>query len=154
VQNLTPEQARSALEVAANARRRVAGEVGLPRWYWWLMALAWFALGAIGDVGPWWLASAATVAFGMGHATVASRVLNGQRRSRRLQVSADVAGRRTPMVVIGMLLGLVGVTVATGFALDADGAGHAGSWAGLMVALVVGFGGPEMLRVLRRWARA
>ncbi|MFD0442633.1 hypothetical protein ACFQ10_08940 [Streptomyces indonesiensis] len=53
-----------------------------------------------------------------------------------------------------MLLGLIGVTVLVALALDADGASHAGIWAAVLTAAVIGFGGPEMLRVLRRWARA
>jgi hypothetical protein len=154
VQNISPEEARSALGVTADARRRVADEVGLPRLYWWVMAGAWVVLGVIGDLGPWWAASIATIAFGVGHSTVASRLLAGRRRTQGLQVSADVAGRRTPLIVIAMLLGLVAITIAAGFALDADGAGHAGIWAALFTAMIVGFGGPEVLRVLRRWARA
>lgn len=153
MQNITPEQARSALDVAEAARGRVAEEVGLPRWYWWAMAAAWLVLGAIGEFGPAWLATAATVAFGAAHATVASRLLAGRRRTQQLQVSAAVAGPRTPLVVVGMLVGLVVVTIAAAFALDADGAGHPGLWAALLVAAIVGFGGPELLRVLRRWAQ-
>ncbi|MFD0431810.1 hypothetical protein ACFQ60_45460 [Streptomyces zhihengii] len=53
-----------------------------------------------------------------------------------------------------MLLGLVAVTVVAALALDADGAAHAALWAALPVAAVIGFGGPEILTVLRRWARA
>jgi hypothetical protein len=154
VYDITPEQARSALDVTDDARRRVADEVGLPRWYWWVLAAAWAVLGALGDVGPSWLSTVASVAFAVGHSTVASTLLAGQQRTRQLRVSRDVAGRRTPMVVVGMLVGLVAVTLAVGFALDADGADHAGVWAGLFVAPIVGFGGPEILRVLRRWVGA
>jgi hypothetical protein len=69
-------------------------------------------------------------------------------------VSRSVAGRRTPIVVITMLLALVALTVGAALALDADGAGHAQLWAGLFVATLVGLGGPEILKVLLRWARA
>jgi hypothetical protein len=153
VPHISPDQARAALDIAEDARRNVADEVGLPRAYWWAMAAGWLALGVLGDVGPVWLATAATVAFGVGHSTLASRMLAGRSRTQRLQVSTEVAGRRTPFVVIGMLIGLVLVTIAAGLALDADGADHAGIWAAVLVAAVVGFGGPEILRVLRRWAR-
>lgn len=153
MQNITPEQARSALAVAEAARGKVADEVGLPRWYWWAMAAAWLTLGTIGDLGPAWLGTTATVAFGAAHATVASRLLAGRQRTQRLQVSAAVAGRRTPLIVVGMLVGLVVITIAAALALDADGADHPGIWAALLVAAIVGFGGPELLRVLRRWAR-
>ncbi|MFG2480645.1 hypothetical protein [Streptomyces fagopyri] len=152
--DIAPEQARIALDAADRARRQVAEEVGLPRGYWWAMAAGWVVLGVLGNLLPSWLAGIATVGFGAGHAVLASRLLDGRRRTDRLQVSAAVAGRRIPLVVVGMLLGLVALTVLAALALDADGAGHPGIWAVVLVAAVVGFGGPEILRVLRRWVRA
>jgi len=151
---IAPEQARSALEAADRARRQVADEVGLPRGYWWAMAAGWLVFGVVGRQAPVWLAVVVTVAFGAGHAVLASRLLDGRRRTGRLQVSTAVAGRRTPAVVVGMLVALVGATVAAALLLDADGAGHPGLWATGLAAAVIGFGGPEILRVLRRWARA
>ncbi|SCX20331.1 hypothetical protein [Mycolicibacterium fluoranthenivorans] len=151
---ITPEGARNALETAERARRQVAAEVGLPRAYWWAMAAAWVGLGLLGDFGPSWLATVATVGFAVGHSTVASRLLSGRHRSGRVQVSAATAGSRIPLVVIGILLGLVVLTVVTGLALHADGVRHAGTWAAIVAAAVVGFGGPEILRVTRRWAHA
>ncbi|WP_330180438.1 hypothetical protein OHB26_29045 [Nocardia sp. NBC_01503] len=152
--DVAADQARAALDAAERARRRVADEVGLPRGYWWGMAAGWLVLGVIGDLGPDWLVIAATLAFGAGHSAVASRLLDGRRRTDGLQVSADTAGRRTPIVVIGMLIGLVCVTVGSAFALNADGAAHPGIWSAVLVAAIIGFGGPELLRVLRRWVRA
>lgn len=152
--NVAPDQARAALDAAERARQQVAAEVGLPRWYWWGMAGGWLALGAIGELGPQWLTIVATVAFGMGHSTVASRLLDGRRRTDRLQVSAAVAGRRTPIVVIGMLLGLVALTVGAALALNADGAHHPTIWAAVLIAAIIGFGGPEILRTLRHWVHA
>lgn len=151
---ITPEGARSALETAEQARRQVAEEIGLPRGYWWAMAAAWVGLGVLGDLGPRWLATVATVVFAVGHSTVAARLLSGRHRSDRLQVSADTAGHRIPLVVIGILLALVVLTVVAGLALHADGVRHAGTWAAVLAAAVVGFGGPEVLRVTRRWAHA
>ncbi len=152
--DLAPEQAREALGAAEEARRRVAAEIGLLRAYWWAMAAGWLVLGGLGDVGPAWLAMVATLGFGIGHATVAARLLNGRRQSDRVQVSAAVAGRRTPLIVVGMLLSLVVLTIAAAITLHADGAAHPGIWAALFVAVLVGFGGPQMLQVLRHWTRA
>lgn len=151
--DITPEQARTALDTAERARQHVAEEVGLPRGYWWAMAAGWIVLGVVGSVAPWYAGIASGV-FGAGHAALASRLLDGRRRTGHVQVSRAVAGRRLPMVVIGMLVALVGVTVLAAFALDADGADHASIWAALLVAAVIAFGGPEILGVLRRWARA
>lgn len=154
MEDITPADARGALDAIEQARTRVVGEVGLPRWYWWLLATGWLGLGVIGDFGAPWLAVAATVAFGVVHSTVAARRLDGRRRTARLRVSADAAGRRLPAVVIGMLAALVVLTIAAGFALDADGARHPGIGAGLLVAVIVGLGGDGMLRALRRRLRA
>lgn len=151
---ITSDQARDALAVAENARRIVAEEVGLPRAYWWFLAAGWLGLGAVGQFGPSWLTTVATVAFGAAHSFFASRFLGGRNRTSGLQVSGAVAGRRTPVVVIGMLLGLVALTVAAALALQADGADHPTLWAGVFVAAIVGLGGPEILKSLLRWARA
>lgn len=150
----TPADARAALDAIDRATARVADEVGLPRWYWRILAAGWVFLGIIGDVGPQWLVIAATIGFGAVHAGIASRRLDGRRRTNRLQVSADTAWHRIPLVVIGMLIALVGLTIAVGFALDADGTRHAGIAAAVFVAAVVGLGGPEILRTLCRWTNA
>ncbi|WP_328401007.1 MULTISPECIES: hypothetical protein [unclassified Nocardia] len=154
MENVAPDQASAALDTVERARRRVAEEVGLPRGYWWAMAAGWVVLGAIGDLGPQWLIIAATLIFGAGHSFVASRLLNGRRRTDQVQVSAAVAGRRTPIVVVGMLFALVALTIGLAMALDADGDRNPGIWAGVLVAAIIGFGGPEILRVLRHWLRA
>ncbi|MEP9385094.1 hypothetical protein [Nocardioides sp. KR10-350] len=153
-ERIAPDEAREALAAVTGARERMAAEVGLPRLYWWGMAAGWLVLGVAGDVAPEWLAAVATLLFGAGHSTVASRLLDGRQRTGDVRVSAAVAGRRTPLVVIGMLLALVALTVAAALALDADGTGHPAIWAAAIIAVLVGFGGPEILRVLRRAVRA
>ena len=150
----TPDQAREALDVVSRVRADIAHKVGLPRWYWWAMAAGWVVLGVIGAVGPAWLTTVATVVFGAGHAAVASRLLEGRRGTRGLQVSRAVADRRVPLAVVLMLAALVVLTVVAAVILDADGARHPELWAAVLVSAVIGFGGPEMLRTLRRWMRA
>jgi hypothetical protein len=152
--DITPDQARSALTTVEAARRGVAAEVGLPRGYWWAMAAAWMVLGLLADLAPSWVTTIATIAFGVGHSIVAPRILDGRHRTSGLQVSRSVANRRIPFVVIGMLIALVLLTIGVALGLDADGAGHPSVWAGGFVAAVVGFGGPEIFAVLRRWAHA
>lgn len=152
--DLDHDQAQDALEAAQRAQRAVADQVGLPRLYWWALAAGWLVLGVAGDFAPSWVATVATVVFAVGHSIIASRLLDGRRRTTHLQVSRDIAGSRTPLAVIGVLLLMVALTVALGFALDADGAAHPATWAAVVVAAVVGFGGPELLSVARRLVRA
>ena len=152
--DITPDQAREALHAVEAARRDVAAEVGLPRGYWWVLAAAWLVLGLLADLAPTWVTTVATVAFGVGHSIVAPRILDGRHRTGGLQISRSVANRRIPFVVVGMLIVLVLLTIAVALGLDADGAAHPSVWAGGFVAAIVGFGGPEIFAVLRRWAHA
>lgn len=150
----TPEDAGAALAAVRRAQQAVAAEVGLPRLYWWGLGAGWVVLGVIAELDVTWLTSVATLAFGAGHAAIASRLLDGRSRTRDVRVSAAVAGRRTPAAVVLMLLVMVAVTVAAALLLNADGAGHPTTAAGIFVGLLVALGGPEMLRVSRRIVRA
>lgn len=150
-QQITPADAQAALDRTAKAQNQVADELGLPREYWWAMAGGWIGLGVLGDLTPWPVAAAATLAFGAGHAALASRILNGRQRTQGVRVSAAVAGRRTPFIVIGMLAVFVVLTIGAALVMDADGAGHPAIWAGVLVAVTVALGGDDMLRTLLRW---
>jgi hypothetical protein len=150
VNEVTPDQAQAALNAIGRARQTVAGEVGLPRGYWWVMAVAWVVLGALGTVGSPWLVTSATIVFGVAHSVFATRLLDGRRRTARLQVSRATAGRRVAVAVVGMLVVLVVLTIGAALALNADGAGHPQIWSAVFVAAVIGFGGPGMLHQIHR----
>lgn len=152
--DITPDQARSALAGIDSAHRHVADEIGLPRAYWWAMAGGWIALGAVGDLCPPWAVTVATVAFGAGHAIVASRLLDGRRANPHVRVTRALTDRRIPLIVIGILVTAVAVTIGLGFALAANGAADAAIWASVIVAAIIGFGGPDIFRVARRWLGA
>jgi hypothetical protein len=79
-------------------------------------------------------------------------VLSGRRRSRQLSVRSELAGTQIPALVIGFLVGLVGVTVAGGNLVDADGAGHPATIASVIAAVAVACGGPELMAAVRRRA--
>ncbi|WP_267615710.1 hypothetical protein [Gordonia bronchialis] len=152
--DVTPEQARAALAAAEQARDHVADGIGLPRAYWWAMAAGWAALGAIGEFTGVWVVSIATLVFGAGHAALASRLLDGRRKSSHVQVARSIADRRIPLIVVAILVLAVVLTIALALALKADGLTHPTLWAGIIVGAVVGLGGPEFLRLGRRWIGA
>jgi hypothetical protein len=106
-------------------------------------------MGVVTDFGPAWLVFSAAPVFGTVHAAVAHNVLSGRRRSRQLSVRAELAGQHVPALVIGLLIGLVGITVAAGLLLDADGANHPATIAGIIAALGVACGGPELMAAVR-----
>jgi hypothetical protein len=149
---LTPEQARSALEAVDRSRLHVINEIDLPRWYWWGLAVGWIGLGYVTDLKHPWITAAATLAFGAVHSAVAPRVVSGRHRTPQLSVSAELAGYRTPGLVLGGLLALAGVTVAGALAASADGADHPVTIASMFVAVIIVLGGPQLLASVRRRA--
>ena len=144
--------ARLALTAVEHSRQQVIAEIDMPRWYWLGLAAGWIGLGVIADVGPGWLAVAATMVFGAAHAAAAQNVLSGRRRSAALSVRAELAGTHVTALVIGFLVALVALTVAAALLIDADGANHPATIAGVMAAIAVALGGPELMAAVRRRA--
>jgi 4-hydroxybenzoate polyprenyltransferase len=149
---VTPIEARAALDTIERGRLRVIDEIDLPNWYWWGLALGWIAIGFVTDLEHPWLTAAATLTFGAVHAAVAPRVMSGRHRSGRLSVSAAVAGPRTARLVIGGLVILAALTVVGALAARADGARHPVTMAGIVVAVMIVLGGPQLLATVRRRA--
>jgi hypothetical protein len=131
----------------------VIDQVDLPMWYWWGLAIGWIVLGVIADLQYAWLTSAATLAFGAVHSTVAPRVIDGRHGNDRLRVGRDVVGNRISLLVLGGLVALAGVTVGAAFAAHADGARHPATMASILVAVILVFGGPRLLAEARRRLR-
>jgi hypothetical protein len=151
---ISPLEARAALETADLGRRRVVDEIDLPQWYWWGLALGWIALGFLTDLKHPWLTAAATLVFGAVHSAVAPRVVSGRHRTPQLSVRAEVAGRHTARMVLLAVVSLAGVTVAAALAAGADGARHPVTMASVLVAVMIVLGGPRLLALIRRRATA
>lgn len=151
-QHLTGEEARAALDAVEHGRQRVVDEIDLPGWYWPGMAGGWIALGVLSDLADPWVTTVATIAFGAAHASIAPRVVGGRHRTGNLSVSADVAGRQVPRLVIGGLIAMVILTIAAALAVDADGTRHPAIVASVFVAAIILFGGPQLLAAVRRRA--
>jgi len=149
---ITPQEARAALDTIDRGRRRVIDEIDLPRWYWWGLALGWIALGYITDLKHPWLTAAATLVFGAVHSAVAQRVASGRHRTHRLSVSRELTGARTARLVIGSVASLAIVTIAGALAASADGARHPVTIASVFVAVIIVLGGPPLLAWVRRRA--
>src|SRR5438270_2401655 len=152
--DISPLEARAALDAIDRGRRQVLDEIDLPAWYWWGLALGWVGLGIITDLRHPWVTAAATLLFGAVHSAVAPRVTNGRHRTTQLSVRAEVTGRSTAGLVIVSLIVLAGVTVAGALAASADGARHPVTMASILVAVIIVLGGPRLLSVIRRRAAA
>jgi 4-hydroxybenzoate polyprenyltransferase len=149
---MTPDEARTALNSVTRDRLRVVEEIGVPRWYWWGIALGWVALGYVSDLKHAWLTAAATLLFGAVHSAVAPRVVSGRRRTGSLSVRRELAGPRTPALIFGALIALALVTIVGALLVSADGARHPATIASVFVALMILLGGPQLLAAVRRRA--
>jgi hypothetical protein len=146
----TEAEARLALHGAEQARQAVIDQIGMPWWYWWGLAGCWIGLGVLSDLETrWWVVVGATLAVGAAHSIVFQRLVAGRQQTDGVKVRADVAGRHAEAWVIGFLLGLVAVTIAVAFALDADGAEHPSIWASVFVAALILLCGPRVMARIR-----
>jgi hypothetical protein len=150
--SIDSSDARLALTAVEYRRRQVIAEIDMPRWYWLGLAAGWIGLGLIADLGPEWMAIGATLLFGAAHAAAAQNVLSGRRRSNSLSVRAELAGTHVSVLVVSFLVGLVALTVVAALLIDADGANHPATIAGIMAAIAVALGGPELMAAVRRRA--
>jgi hypothetical protein len=144
--------AARALGNVDERRRQIVAEIGVPSWYWWFLAAGWIGLGLITVVGTAWLTTAATLAFGAFHSSVATRAIDGRHGSRQLTVRSEVVGRHTSALVIGFLLVLVAATVGVALVINALGTPQPALIASIVVAIAVLVGGPQLMRFVRRRA--
>jgi hypothetical protein len=146
------EEAARALESIHQDRAKVIEQIAVPSWYWWGLAGGWIVLGVVSDDHNPWLISAATLAFGAAHASIAHWVIGGRQGSTQIRVSEEVAGPFTPWLIIGCLVGLVGLTIIGAVAASDNGVSHPVTIASVGVAIIIVLGGPRLMSVVRRHA--
>jgi hypothetical protein len=149
---MTHDDARAALAEVERRRRRVIDEFGMPRWYFWSVALGWVGLALVTDLDRPLLTSVATLAFGAGHATMFNALSAGRHRTHRLRVRSETVGWHAQAALVGFLLALAAVTTIGALLANADGARHPVTIASVPVAVAIVLGGPTLMAALRRRA--
>jgi hypothetical protein len=149
---ISDTEARLALSSIERRRQQILAEIGVPLWYWFVVAAGWVVLGILADYGPAWATTTATLLFGAAHSTIAPRVISGRRGSPQLSISRDLVSRRIPALVIGFLIVMTVATVGLALLFNADGARHPAALASVVVAMLVLAGGPALLAAVRRRA--
>ena len=147
---VSESDARAALAQVDRERRRVIDEFGMPRWYWWSVALGWIALAVVTDLRRPALALAATLAFGAAHSTMYNFLAAGRHRTDRLSINTETVGWYARISVLACLLGLAAVTIVGAVLADADGARHPVTIASVPVAVAILLGGPALMAAVRR----
>lgn len=150
--DMTRDEARTALEEVGRRRQQVTAEIGMPRWYFWGLALAWVGLGVVIDLDNPWATGIGTFVFGAVHAGVFSIIAGGDRRTGHLRVRRDIAGRRGAWAMLAALWVLGALTVVVALLAIADGAGHPVTMASVLAAVIIVLGGPQLMAEVRRRA--
>jgi hypothetical protein len=150
--DISRTEAALALETVQRRRQDVVSALDVPRWYWPGMAAGWAVLGTLADYGPVWASTAATLAFGAAHASIARQSMSGRHASARVSISRDLVSRWVPTAIVAFLAVMVLLTVAVALVLDGDGARHPAALAGGFVALVVLAAGPHLMHAARHVA--
>lgn len=114
--------------------------------------MGWVGVGVVTDLANSWITLVATLVFGAVHASVAQLVIGGRHRTTQLSVRADVAGRHTPLLVLGSLVAFTALTIVGSLAANADGADHPVTMASIFVAVLIVLGGPQLMAAIRRRA--
>ena len=99
-----------------------------------------------------WAIAAVTLLFGAVHASVAARAASGRRRTQRLSVRAEIVGRDTARIVIGIVAALGCLTVGLALAAHAEGARHPVTIASVSIATIIVLGRPHLIAAVRRRA--
>lgn len=146
--SLQPEEAAQALREIGQRREQIVDSATIPAWYWPSIGVAMVAFAVVAETRQM---VAVGVAIGLFVPVVlyltGRAVLPGLLRAR---LRNDLLGWQGVCAILGFVFLILAVTLPTAFALDAAGNGHAAVIGVSLGAIVLGLGGPILMRYLRR----
>lgn len=144
--NIPPTDAELALAEMQARREQVVSSTPIPSWFWSALgALILLFVAAVESRTPWFVAIGTTV-YAIGLATVILLVV----RRNRVQIRPALLGVRGGLAIAAFALCLVAVGLGLAFGLQALGVPRPATIACVPVALAMAFGGPVLMRYLRR----
>lgn len=144
--NIPPTDAELALAEMHARREQVVSSTPIPSWFWSsLGALILLFVAAVESRTPWFVAIGTTV-YAVGLATVILLVV----RRNRVQIRPALLGVRGGLAIAAFALCLVAIGLGLAFWLQALGVPRPATIACVPVALAMAFGGPVLMRYLRR----
>jgi hypothetical protein len=143
----SPAEAAQALADIQLRQQQVIDLAIIPVWYWWAVGALMVILAAGVD-------SRAAVAVGLSVTVFVLGILAATgwvvgRAFRHAQLRNGLLDGRAVAAILGFVALIVGGTIGLAFALRAAGAGHPATLACAAGGLVMGLGGPVLMRRLR-----
>jgi len=143
-----PSEAAYSLAEIQRRQQQVIDVATVPGWYWWAVGALMVVL-ALGVDTRTTVALAITVpVFVVGLLAATAVVVQGQFRRARLRQS--LLDGRAVLAILGFVAVVVGGTIGLAFLLRASGVSHPATLACVAGGVVLGAGGPILMRALRR----
>jgi hypothetical protein len=145
---LQSAEADRALAEIQNRQQQVIDVATVPAWFWWAVSGLMVVL-AVGVDTRTPVAIGVTVpVFVIGLLLATGAVVRGQFRDAQLR--KGLLDGRGVLAILGFVALIVGITLGTAFALRAAGVSYPATVACVIGGLVLGLGGPILMRALRR----
>jgi hypothetical protein len=142
------DDATQALAEIRRHQQQVIDQATVPGWYWWAVGALMVVLAAGVDVRTSAALGAAIPVFVIGLLAATAAAVSGQFRQARLRNGLlDGSG---VAAILGFVAVIVGGTLGIAFALRSAGVHYPATLACLAGGVVIGLGGPVLMRTLRR----
>jgi uncharacterized membrane protein YkvI len=145
---LRSADAGEALAEIQNRQQQVIDLATVPNWYWWAVGALMVVL-AVGVDTRTPVAIGVTVpVFVIGLVSATGVAIRGQFRDAQLR--KGLIDGRGVVAILGFVALIVGIALGTAFALRAADVSHPATLGCLFAGLVMGLGGPILMRALRQ----
>jgi hypothetical protein len=145
---VNPDEAARALAEIDLRQQQVIDLATLPRWYWWTIGALMVVLAAGVDTHNHGVVAVAVGVFVLGLLGSTAWVLGGSYRHAPLRNAlVDQRGVLAILCFVGVI---VGVTLGVAFSLRAAGVSDPATLACVVGGVLLGAGGPPLMRLLRR----
>ena len=143
----SPAEAAQALADIRLRQQQVIDLAMIPVWYWWAVGALMVVLAAGADSRAPWAVGLAVTVFVLGILAATGWVVG--RAFRHAQLRNGLLDGRAVLAILGFVALIAGGTIGLAFGLRAAGAGHPATLACAAGGLVLGAGGPVLMRRLR-----
>lgn len=145
---LQSAEADKALTEIQNRQRQVIDVATVPAWYWWAVGALMVVL-AVGVDTRTPVAIGVTVpVFVIGLLSATGLAVRGQFRVAQLR--RGLLDGRGVLAILGFVALIIGITLGAAFALRAGGVSYPATLACLIGGVLLGLGGPILMRTLRQ----
>lgn len=142
-----PREAAEALAEIRQRHEQVLERSLTPNWFWWAIGLLIVGFSTAVDTDNGLVIGIGTTVFVLGICAAVGVVV--VRSMRDAQPRSTLLGNAGALAIAGFVLGVLAVTAIASFGLGALDTPYAATWSSLVCAVLMGVGGPILMRRLR-----